>query len=155
MTVSVPRPVGSGAPRPGSGRGLALLLIGVGGAVGTTIRFALESNFPAVPGAWPWATFCINVTGAFILAAFLETLTVFGPDEGWLRRLRLGIGTGVLGGYTTYSTFTVEALRLGDAGEPLAALSYAVGSVVLGFLAACAGMAGVGALHRRYPGRHT
>lgn len=130
-------------------RGETLLLIGVGGAVGTTARFALEAAFPAVAGTWPWATFCINVTGAFLLAVLLESLATLGPDVGWLRRIRFGVGTGVLGGYTTYSTFMVEAARLGRADEYLTAFGYVTASVLLGFVAAWAGMACVSALQLR------
>ncbi len=129
-----------------------LLLIGLGGAVGTTVRLALETAFPTPAGTWPWATFCINVTGAFVLAVLLETLRVLGPDQGWLRRIRFGVGTGLLGGFTTYSTFMVETAQLGQFGNYLTAFGYVSASLLLGFAAALAGMAGVSALHRRVKG---
>ena len=129
-----------------------LLLIGLGGAVGATVRLALETAFPTPAGTWPWATFCINVTGAFVLAVLLETLRVLGPDQGWLRRIRFGVGTGLLGGFTTYSTFMVETAQLGQFGNYLTAFGYVSASLLLGFAAALAGMAGVSALHRRVKG---
>ncbi len=132
------------------GRGQTLLLIGLGGALGTTVRSALEAAFPAATGTWPWATFCINVSGAFVLAVLLESLSVLGPDEGWFRRIRFGVGTGALGGFTTYSTFMVEAARLGRAGDPVMVFSYVSATLVLGFAGAWAGMAAVSALHRRW-----
>lgn len=153
MMVAWPTPVDPDPPRHGSRHGSALLMIGLGGAIGTLARHTLESAFPAAQGTWPWTTFCINVTGAFVLAVLLETLTVFGPDEGWFRRIRLGVGTGILGGFTTYSTFMVETVQLGGSGGYVVALGYAVGSLVLGFAAAYAGMVGVGAVHRRRVGR--
>lgn len=131
------------------GRGQTLLLIGLGGALGTAVRSALETALPAAAGTWPWSTFCINVTGAFVLAVLLESLSVLGPDEGWLRGIRFGVGTGMLGGYTTYSTFMVEAARLGRSGDHVIAFGYVAATVLLGFVAAWAGMSAVSALQRR------
>jgi CrcB protein len=119
--------------------GLKSLLILIGGALGTGIRAALEAAYPAQPGGWPWATFLINVTGAFPLGVLLETLIRRGPDSGVRQYLRLGLGTGVLGGYTTYSTFAVEAVRLLGAGAVLIGIGYAIASVILGLAAALAG----------------
>ncbi len=136
------------------GRSWTLLMVGLGGFVGTVVRYALETALPAAPDRWPWTTFLINVTGAFILAVLLETLTVLGPDDGWRRRVRLGVGTGVLGGYTTYSSFMVEAARLGGADQYLMSFAYVAASLVLGVLAALAGMAVVDTLHRRRQWAH-
>lgn len=134
------------------GRAENLLLIGLGGALGTALRFALETALPAPAGTWPWTTFWINITGAFVLAALLESLTVLGPDEGWLRRIRWGVGTGILGGFTTYSTFMVETARLDGSGGYLVAFGYVAATLVLGITAAWAGIAGVSAVHRRRRG---
>lgn len=150
--VSSPRARFSHAVPTGSGRTATLLLIGLGGTVGTLVRFLLESAIPAAPGTWPWTTLCINVTGALVLAVLLETLMVLGQDDGWRRRVRLGIGTGVLGGYTTYSTFMVESALIGQSGAYLVAFAYIATSLILGFIAAWAGMTGVAALHRRFSG---
>lgn len=123
-------------------RGLSSAVVLVGGAFGTAVRAALESAFPAQPGGWPWTTFAINVSGSFLLGLLLETLSRRGPDAGLRRYLRLGVGTGVMGGYTTYSTFAVETVRLLGLGgaATFLGIGYALGSVVLGLLAAFAGM---------------
>ena len=123
-------------------RGLSSTVVLAGGAVGTAVRAALESAFPAEPGGWPWATFSINLTGSFLLGLLLETLSRRGPDAGLRRYLRLGLGTGVMGGYTTYSTFAVETVRLLGlgGGAMFVGLGYALGSVTLGLAAAFAGM---------------
>ena len=123
-------------------RGLSSAVVLVGGAFGTAVRAALESAFPAQPGGWPWITFAINVSGSFLLGLLLETLSRRGPDAGLRRYLRLGVGTGVMGGYTTYSTFAVETVRLLGLGgaATFLGIGYALGSVVLGLLAAFAGM---------------
>ncbi len=152
MMASWPEPMGPAADPTRPRRGVTMLLIGLGGAVGTMVRFGIESAVPPAANGWPTATFFINISGAFILAALLEMLSLQGPDDGWRRQIRLGVGTGVLGGYTTYSSFMVETALLGGNGQYLIAFGYAAISVVLGLIAAWAGMAAVGALHRRGSG---
>lgn len=123
-------------------RGLSSTVVFAGGVLGTAVRAALEAAMPAQPGGWPWATFAINVSGSFLLGLLLETLSRRGPDAGLRRYLRLGLGTGVMGGYTTYSTFAVETVRLFalGGGAVFVGLGYALGSVLLGLAGAFAGM---------------
>ncbi len=116
---------------------LAVILLG--GTAGTAVRAALESVFAPAPGEWPWTTFWINTSGALVLGVLLAWLAESGPDRGWRRGVRLGVGTGVLGGYTTYSTFSVETLGLFRYGAWPIALGYAAGSVVVGIAAAYSG----------------
>lgn len=120
-----------------------------GGTVGTAVRNFIESTFEAGADGFPWATLAINVSGAFLLGALLELLVLLGPDRGWRRTARLGLGTGLLGGYTTYSTFVVETVQLGGQGRLVAALAYDVASLVAGFLAALAAALLFGSLVRR------
>lgn len=116
-----------------------LLVILVGGTAGTGVRAGLEAAFPPAPGDWPWTTFWINLSGALLLGVLLALLAEAGRDHGWIRAVRLGVGTGMLGGYTTYSTFSVEAMQLLRSGAWLIGLGYALGSVVLGVAAAYGG----------------
>ena len=116
-------------------------LVAAGGAVGTTLRFALETTFGAGPGQFPWATFGINVSGALVLGALLEALSLVTLDGGRRRTLQLTLGTGLLGGYTTYSTFVLETVALGGGGDLVLAAVYAGASLLSGFLAAWAAMA--------------
>ena len=125
-------------------------VIFVGGAAGTATRAWLEGLFPAGPGQWPWTTFWINVSGALLLGVLLEVLAETGPDRGWRRGVRLGAGTGFMGGYTTYSSFAVETFTLLDSGAWLVGLGYAIGSVVLGLVAAFLGARVVRRVFRRY-----
>ena len=74
-----------------------------------------------------------------MLGLLLELLSRRGPDVGARRLLRLGLGTGVMGGYTTYSTFALETVRLLEGGALLLGIGYALGSVLLGLAAAWAG----------------
>ena len=128
-------------------------LVALGGAVGTTARALLEQAFAPAPGSWPWTTFWINLAGSFVLGALLETLLRSGPDAGWRRGVRLGCGTGVLGGFTTYSTFAVEVERLASGGHIALGAAYALGSVVLGVAAAVGGIALAAAVRRRLVAR--
>lgn len=116
-------------------------LVAVGGAAGTTIRYALETAFGAGPGQFPWATFSINVSGALVLGALLEALSLVTLDGGRRRALQLTLGTGLLGGYTTYSTFVLETVALGGGGDLALAVIYAGASLLSGFLAAWTAMA--------------
>ncbi len=101
-----------------------------------------------MPGAWPWTTFWINLVGSFVLGALLETLLRAGPNwQAPGRPARLG--TGVLGGFTTYSTFVVEVERLTSGGHAALGAAYALGSVALGVAAAVGGIALAAAARRR------
>lgn len=114
-------------------------LVVLGGAVGSTLRAAIAHAMPTAPGGWPWASLTVNIVGAFVLGLLLESLTVLRPENSHRRVLQLSLGTGVLGGFTTYSSFAVETLSLMLASGPAIALTYALVSVVLGFLVALAG----------------
>ncbi len=117
-----------------------LFLIFGGAAFGTTARSLLEGAWPATPGAFPWTTFWINAGGSLLLGVLLEAIAESGGDSGWRRGLRLGFGTGVLGGFTTYSTFSVETVLLLRSGNWLLATGYALASVVTGVVAAMLGV---------------
>ena len=123
-------------------------VIVAGGAVGTSVRAWLETTYAAPAGAWPWATFLINLGGAFLLGFLLEALARTGPDRGRRRLARLGLGTGVMGGFTTYSTFAVETALLAGDGAAWLALGYALATVVLGLTTAWLGFEAARAVTR-------
>lgn len=128
----------SGTPlhlRPG-----ALALVFLGGSAGTGARVILTDVTPLVAGV-PAVTVGINVAGAFLLGLLLEALIRRGPDTGTPRRLRLLLGTGFLGGFTTYSALSLGTVMLLTEGRAGTAALYGLGSVVLGLLAAAAGVA--------------
>ncbi|MDN5977180.1 fluoride efflux transporter FluC [Acidipropionibacterium jensenii] len=116
------------------------VLVGAGGCLGTLLRAVLESAAAAPHGDLPVTTLAINLVGSVVLGALLEGLARTGDDVGARKAVRLGVGTGVIGGFTTYSTFAVEADRLIGGGSPLLGLGYAVGSVVAGVLCAIGGI---------------
>ena len=113
----------------------------LGGIVGTGLRWLIEQAMPTPPGTWPWATFVINVAGAFVLGALLEALAIAGPDIGWRRRIRLFGGTGLCGAFTTYSTLALEVSLLGHHGASMIGVAYGMGSIIAGFAAAWLGIA--------------
>ena len=104
---------------------LPFALVAAGGAVGGVLRAAVGRLVPHGPGTWGWSTLLVNAVGAFLLAALLGVLAR-RPSE----RRRLLAGTGVLGAFTTFSGFVVDAVLLADAGRPGTAAAYVVVSVV-------------------------
>lgn len=114
------------------------LLVFAGGAVGTLLRAGLAAVLPTAPGTLPVATLTVNLVGAFVLGGLVVVATVGVRDPELARRLRLGLGTGGCGGFTTFSTFMVESVHLADAA-PLVAVGYLAVSGVGGLLAAAAG----------------
>ena len=142
------------AARPVHLRWRSLGLVALGGTIGTGVREALALSLPAAPGTLPVTIAVINVAGSFVLGLLLESLLRRGPDRGRRRDLRLFVGTGVLGGFTTYSALAVDTGLLLD-GHPGTAVAYALGSVVVGALAAAGGIALGAALARRGARRGT
>lgn len=118
---------------------LAALLVALGGGLGSMARYLVGGWFAARLGSgFPYGTFVINVTGSFIIGFFLA----FAEDRVWLGpNWRLFFAIGVVGGYTTFSTFEYESIRLLQDGEMLAGAFYMVGSVVSGALGAIVGIA--------------
>ncbi|MBF6595016.1 MAG: fluoride efflux transporter CrcB [Thermaceae bacterium] len=108
------------------------VLVMLGGAIGAGLRYGLGAWIQSVSGpGFPWSTFLINVTGSFFIGLVIRLNL-----EGSLSpEARLLLAVGILGGYTTFSTFSYETLTLVQQGEWLKAFSYAVGSVILGFAA--------------------
>jgi fluoride exporter len=108
-----------------------LAAIFAGGFIGAVARAELATALPAGPGTWPWATFLVNVAGAFLVGYFTTRLQERLPLSSYRRPF---LGTGFCGGLTTFSTMQVELLRMLDANELGLAAAYALASVVAGFL---------------------
>jgi CrcB protein len=115
----------------------ALLVVGAGGAIGAPARYGLLRAFPVAPGSFPTTTFVINVSGAFVLAFLLESLQRRGATDHWLRLL---VGVGVLGAFTTFSTMATELALLWRGGDVGIAVAYAAASIVAGVAAVFVGL---------------
>ncbi len=109
-----------------------LAAIFAGGFVGALARAEVLEALPDHPGRWPWATFVVNLTGAFLLGYFVTRLQERLPVSAYRRPL---LGTGLCGGLTTFSAMQLELLRMLDRTEVGLAVAYASASVLLGFLA--------------------
>ena len=116
-----------------------ILLIGMGGFVGANLRYLLQLWAVSHWGAsFPYGTLIINVTGSFVLGFFLTLATEqIAASPNW----RYLIAVGLLGGYTTFSSFTVETLALAQTGRWVPAVLYLGGNVGLGLLFAYLGIA--------------
>lgn len=116
----------------------------VGGAIGAGSRYGMELLIPPLRDGWPTATFVVNLTGCLLLGLSLVIAKELAPDPHanlLARRLRPFLITGVLGGYTTFSTFAFEAQALlAGTGHDLALL-YATASVLLGVGCVALGLA--------------
>ena len=116
---------------------MSFLWVALGGAIGSVARFGMNMAAPRLLGAdVPWATLLVNVLGSLLmgfLAAFLAEKYADQPD------LRLFLLTGVLGGFTTFSAFSLDVFNLVQHGESSTAVIYAAASVVLSIIAVFAG----------------
>ncbi len=101
-------------------------VISAGGALGASARYGLGVAVPASPTAFPWATFAINVIGCLLVGVLMVAVTEVFPTR---RLVRPFLGVGVLGGFTTFSTYVVEIQRLILAGAGGTALAYLAGTI--------------------------
>ena len=119
----------------------AYLLVFVGAGLGGSLRHFLNITLGRALGTdFPWSTSFINVSGSLAMGLLTGWLA-FRAGGGLTQHTRLFFATGVLGGYTTFSTFSLETILLFESGKTAAALGYVVGSVLLGALALWAGLA--------------
>jgi CrcB protein len=125
-----------------------LAVVSAGGVVGALGRYGLSAAWPHRPGGFPWATFTVNVTGCLLIGVLMVLIT-----EVWAahRLLRPFLGTGLLGGYTTFSTYSVEVQQLVAAGAARTALLYLAGTLVTALGAVYAGVTVTRVATRRHP----
>jgi CrcB protein len=124
-----------------------VLLVGSGGFLGANVRYWLGGWMQVRLGTtFPWQTLFINVTGSLIMGLFMGLTLTENSNPNW----RLFIAVGILGGYTTFSTFSYEALNLISERSYLPALGYVMGSAVLSIVGAWLGLV----LSRIFAGGH-
>lgn len=115
-----------------------LLIASSGGAIGAGLRYLVGRAFMHHGFAnFPWATLTVNVTGSFLIGVLIEVLALrFNASN----ELRTFLVTGILGGYTTFSSFSLEFAALYERGAMAAAFAYVAASVVLSLGAVFAGL---------------
>jgi len=115
------------------------LWVGVAGFFGAIARYQLDSLISRhARGAFPWGTLVVNLTGCFLLGVLF---TVSSERLDADPSLRPALTVGFVGAYTTFSTFSLQAVRLTEDGDVGLAIGYVAASVAIGLLAAWAGMA--------------
>jgi CrcB protein len=116
-----------------------LLLASLGGAIGAGARYLVNVwALRALGASFPWATFIVNVAGSLAMGVLVA---LFARRFDSAPELRIFLTTGILGGFTTFSAFSADAVALFERGDMGLALAYVAGSVVLSIGALCAGLA--------------
>ncbi|MFI0717608.1 fluoride efflux transporter CrcB [Streptomyces sp. NPDC021224] len=133
---SVPGPAGEPRspdtpvpPRPpgrGSGQASVVAVVAAGGAIGASARYGAGLLWPTAAGDFPWTTLTVNAVGCAVIGVFMVLIT-----EVWTahRLVRPFFGTGVLGGFTTFSTYAVDVQQLVQHGQARTALAYMVSTL--------------------------
>lgn len=115
-----------------------LAAISIGGSIGALARYGVTLAVPPRARSFPWATFGINVLGCLLIGVLMVLVTEVWPKQ---RLIRPFLGVGVLGGFTTFSTYVVDIQRLADQGASAIALAYLLGTVVAALVAVYTGIA--------------
>jgi CrcB protein len=115
-----------------------ILAVAIGGAIGSVVRYLVGIGSGKLFGMdFPWGTLIINITGSFLMGLFIG---LFALKWNLPQVMRIFLTVGICGGYTTFSTFSLDAFYLTERGETLAASAYMIGSVVLSVGALVAAM---------------
>jgi CrcB protein len=122
-----------------------LPVIALGGVLGASARHALELVWTVPPTGWPWATLVVNVSGCVLIGMLMVQVVEVGRAHPLLRPF---LGVGVLGGYTTFSTYVEQTRELWAEDRPVTSLSYFLATPVLALASVFAGVVLARALHR-------
>ena len=114
-----------------------LLLVAAGGAAGSVARYLTGTLTVRWPG-WPWGTLTVNLLGGLLMGLLIGTLALRGGDGQ--ERMRLLLGVGFLGGFTTFSAFSLEVANMVERRELAAAAGYSLVSVIVSVAAVFAGL---------------
>lgn len=123
----------------------AVLAVGVGGALGTLARYEIWLALPVATGGFPWAVFAANIVGALVLGVVTTYVLEHLPRTRYLRPFA---GIGFCGGLTTFSTWMVDAVLLGDARHSLVATVYVAATLLAGLVSLFLGVVIVRVLNR-------
>jgi len=128
----------------------ALVLVSTGGGLGALARWGWSVAWPHDSGGFPWATLATNLVGCAAIGVLLAVVEARKP--GW-EAARLFVGVGVLGGFTTFSTYVVDLGQLASAGEPWLALGYGAGTLIGAVVATWVAVTATTGWLRRWPRR--
>ncbi len=131
MTLTAPSPLAASA------------LVAAGGAAGAVARYQLGrlvTHLTGTANTFPWGTLAVNLIGSLLMGALLGWLARPGAEAASAETMRLLIGVGLLGGFTTFSAFSAELVTLMHRGQMADALIYAAVSLVAGMAAVVAGL---------------
>ena len=118
----------------------AILLVFFGAGIGGVARHLVNITAPRLVGyGFPFGTMCINVLGSFLIGCVAGWL-VFRADASWSQHARLFTVTGILGGFTTFSAFSLDFATLWERGATLPAFGYALASVIGAIIALFLGL---------------
>jgi CrcB protein len=118
----------------------AYVLVFLGAGVGGALRHGVNMGAARLLGtAFPWGTLTVNVAGGFAMGLLAGWLAL-KAGEGWTQSVRLFFATGILGGFTTFSAFSLDAVLLWERGASAAAAAYVLASVVLSIAGLLAGL---------------
>lgn len=120
----------------------------VGGVVGTALRYGLCELAPTSVGL-PVGTLTVNIIGSFLIGLLIQSLSNRGPDHGVRRIYRLLLGVGLIGAFTTYSSFAVEVAQLVQRGNLTLAIGYILITLLGGLAFTALGIFIAGRIHRR------
>ncbi|MEV4742038.1 CrcB family protein [Streptomyces sp. NPDC049555] len=135
--------------RPG-GQGAVVCAVSAGGGLGAAARYGAGLLWPTAPGAFPWTTLLVNAVGCALIGVLLVSLTERGAPH---RLTRPFLGTGVLGGFTTFSTYAVDIRHLASGGRTGSALVYLAATPLIALAAVWAAATATRAYLRRGPHR--
>jgi CrcB protein len=114
-----------------------IVLVALGGGLGAAARFGVSLALPMRADGWPLPTFLVNLSGSLAIGLLAGWLSTRGDaSESW----RLFLGVGVLGGFTTFSAYSLETMRMIERNDWLGAATYSVASVVAGLAAVAVGL---------------
>lgn len=114
-----------------------LAVIAVGGMAGASARHGFELAWPTSSGGMPWATFTINASGCLLIGVLMVFVVEVGGAHPLVRPF---LGVGLLGGFTTFSTYTVEVIGLVTGNRPVLALGYLFGTALSALVAVATGV---------------
>ena len=117
------------------------LLVGIGGALGALARFGAQNWIGSLPNGFPVATFLVNIVGSIAMGVLVGVLARTTPQ--YQNEIRLFVAVGIFGGFTTFSSFSLDAIVLIERGEVLQAAVYIVGSVLLSLVGLWIGLTAV------------